>query len=174
MKTIYKGLAVALIHVLIVASLGAKLLYDRATRPRIWVRTGTVDPDMPIRGRYLTMSLEVHAVDFRHNRNGLNAPPDYGPAYVYLTVEDGKLVAHRTDRATGMFINGWPPTRNSEDDVFLLSSPVVFFIPEHAQTPRVMRGDELWAEVTVPRNGPPRPIQLALKHGDQWTPLTYR
>jgi hypothetical protein len=39
MKPLHKGIILAVIHVAIVCSLGAKLLYDRATRPRIWVRT---------------------------------------------------------------------------------------------------------------------------------------
>ena len=60
MKTIYKGLAVAVIQILIVLSVGGKLLYDRATKPRVWVRTASIDPDLPIRGRYLTLNLEVH------------------------------------------------------------------------------------------------------------------
>ena len=64
MKPLYKGIAVAVVHILIVLSLGGKLLYDRATRPRIWVRTATVDPDLPIRGRYFTLNLEVRAPDF--------------------------------------------------------------------------------------------------------------
>ena len=33
---------------------------------------------------------------------------------------------------------------------------------------------ELWAEVTVPRKGPPRPIQLAIKNGTDWRPLNLR
>lgn len=32
-------------------------------------------------------------------------------------------------------------------------------------------GGELWAEVTVPKNGPPRPIRLAVKKGNSFTPL---
>ena len=45
-----KGLAVAALHVAIVASLGAKLLADRATRPRVWARTAPFDPTLPDSG----------------------------------------------------------------------------------------------------------------------------
>jgi hypothetical protein len=39
--------------------------------------------------------------------------------------------------------------------------PVAFFLPEHAADPsRLSPGKELWVEVSVPRKGPPRPIQL--------------
>jgi len=177
MKPLYKGLAVALVHILIVLSLGAKLLYDRATRPRVWVRTGQVDPDLPIRGRYFTLNLEVHSSDFHRdpqNPLAFKTAQGYDPGYVTLAVENGQLVAHRTDRPSEMTINSWAQRGNHGDDVFVLSSPVVFFIAEHAEAPRVGRGGELWAEVTVPKKGPPRPIQLAIKHGDQWTPLTYK
>jgi hypothetical protein len=173
MKIAYKGLGVALIHILIVLSLGGKLLHDRATRPRIWVRTASFDPDLPIRGRYLTLNLEVQAPELVQPKDPKH-PGLYSGAYVDLAVENGQLVAHRSEAATGMMINTWNRLQNRGNGNFLLSPPVVFFIPEHAETPRLGGGTELWAEVTVPKKGPPRPIQLAVKSGDKWTPLTYR
>lgn len=175
MKAAYKGLAVALIHILIVLSLGGKLLHDRATRPRIWVRTASFDPDLPIRGRYLTLSLEVHAPELLQPQvpQDPKNPALYSGGYVDLAVENGQLVAHRSEEATGMMINSWR-WQNRGNGNPLLSPPVLFFIPEHAETPRLGAGTELWAEVTLPKKGPPRPIQLAVKRGDQWTPLTYR
>ena len=171
MKPLQKGLAVAVIHILIVLSLGGKLLYDRATQPRIWVRTGSIDPDLPIRGRYFTLNLQVRAPELGSEFRDRSK---YNSAYIELAVENGELVAHKTDRTTGMMINSWGPPRNGSNDLFLLSSPVVFFIPAHAEAPRLGAGGELWAEVTVPKKGPPRPIQLAIKRGVQWTPLTYK
>jgi hypothetical protein len=93
---------------------------------------------------------------------------------VDLAVENGQLVAHKTERSTGMTINSWGWQRNRGGDISVLSSPVVFFLPEHAEGPRPDRNTELWAEVTVPKKGPPRPIQLAIKRGNEWMPLTYR
>jgi hypothetical protein len=53
-----------------------------------------------------------------------------------------------------------------------LMEPVAFFLPQHAIDPFVRSaGEELWMEVTVPKAGPPRPIQLAIKRGDSFTPL---
>jgi len=52
-----KGLVVAALHVSIVASLGAKLLVDRATRPRVWAHAVPVDPNLPIRGRYVRLRI---------------------------------------------------------------------------------------------------------------------
>ena len=58
MTALHRGLIVAALHVAIVASLGAKLLIDRSTRPREWLRVLPVDPDSPLRGRYVRLRLE--------------------------------------------------------------------------------------------------------------------
>jgi hypothetical protein len=52
-----RGLMVAAIQCLLVLSLSGKLLYDRATRPRVWVKTAPWDPSLPLRGRYLALRL---------------------------------------------------------------------------------------------------------------------
>lgn len=50
--------------------------------------------------------------------------------------------------------------------------PIAFFIPEHVPDPsRRPPDEELWAEVTVPRRGPPRPIRLGVKKNGVLTPL---
>jgi hypothetical protein len=46
------------------------------------------------------------------------------------------------------------------------------FIPDTAQPPYPLNpGQELWAEVTLPPSGPPRPIQLAISENGQRTVL---
>jgi hypothetical protein len=172
MTSISKGVAVAVLHVLIVLSLGGKLLYDRAHRPRVWVRTGSFDPDLPVRGRYLALQVQVEAAWFTPKDTSYWIP-------VTLEVENGKLVARKSEANTELTISPWRNRRSNSSNpeppgpVFLDQS-VLFFLPEHADLPRIKRGEELWAEVTIPKKGPPRPIQLALKHGTEWTPLTYR
>ena len=52
-----KGLLLAALHCAIVLSLTGKLLYDRETYPRVWVKTAPYDPSLPIRGRYLSLQL---------------------------------------------------------------------------------------------------------------------
>jgi len=59
MKPWAKGLTIAAVQVGLVASLGAKLLYDRTTRPRVWVIAAPYDPTLPIRGRYVSLQLVV-------------------------------------------------------------------------------------------------------------------
>jgi hypothetical protein len=174
MTTLTKAIAVAAIHILIVLSLGGKLLYDRAHRPRVWVKTAGYDPDLPIRGRYVTLNLQVPAPE------GTRVPHQgdkdyYQMTYVDLAVENGQLIAHKSERSGDMYVTTWGTRRDLTGAVsFVLSPAVAFFLPEHADFPRLKPGDEIWAEVTVPRKGPPRPIQRALKKGTEWVPLTYR
>jgi len=158
-----KALIVTLLHVALVLSLGGKLLYDRMMRPRVWVRTVSVDPDALIRGRYLTLNLEVNAPWFDEKN-------DYGQSEVQLSVVDGQLVATKTDANTELTVSrGWRFRNDSEKAI--LNSRLAFFIPEHADIGIRRTGEELWAEVTIPKKGPPRPIQLAIKRGSDWIPL---
>jgi hypothetical protein len=125
MNSLRKGIILGALQCALVLSLTGKLLYDRSTRPRIWVKTMPWDPNLPIRGRYLSLILA----------------PDAGVPYFERT--------------------------NHER--------VVFFVPEHQTEVDSLRfrpnAPELWAEVTVPRKGPPRPIRLGLKQGGEIQPV---
>jgi hypothetical protein len=176
MKPIYKGIIVGILQVGMVASLGAKLLYDRATKPRVWVRAASYDPDLPFRGRYVSLQVPVEPTFavVRKERTDAEgkAHVNYEPnwAFVRLEVKDKKLVAHREDASSPNQV--WIDGTTGEAR---LSRPILFFIPEHVPDPsRVDQGEELWVEVTIPRKGPPRPIQLAVKKGSEWRPLELR
>jgi hypothetical protein len=61
-------------------------------------------------------------------------------------------------------------------DNMQLQNSVDFYVPEHAVIPphALHTGArELWVEVTVPPNGPPRPIQLAAKDKGVWKPIAF-
>ena len=117
MTGLTRGLIVAGIHAGFLLSIGGKLLVDRTIYPRVWMLARPYDPNLPIRGRYVRLTLE---------------------------------------NPTGQRYN----------------EPVAFFIPEHVPDPSQRRpGEELWAEVTVPRTGPPRPIRLGVKRNGELTPL---
>lgn len=166
MKPLVKGLVIATVHVVLVASLGGKLLYDRATRPRVWALTAPYDPNLPIRGRYVSLQLVVQPRGIREIRPGVSAPLQS----VTLRVEGDKLVAQAAAQEHGyyepadlhvLFI------RRQERELAVLSERVAFFIPEHVADPSIRpAGEELWAEVTIPKQGPPRPIRLGVKKGD--------
>jgi hypothetical protein len=179
-----KGLVLAALHVAIVASLGAKLLIDRAIRPRAWVRVAPIDPDLPIRGRYLR--LEIEAPFGPGFSVPSSASSDTPGAYVYgadwfpvgLDVRDQQLVAvAQTDAGSNPIYARADPRaepRTSARTVRLIE-PVTYFIPEHIEDPSHRpTGEELWAEVTIPRHGGPRPIRLGVKKNGVLTPLDVR
>jgi hypothetical protein len=158
------GLIVAVLHVLIVASLGGKLLVDRATRPRVWARVAPVDPNLPIRGRYV--QLRVEALPDRRLVGARNS------AAVTLAAENGVLVAR-----PGTGPNDLRAQVSERDGrrIAIVQQPLAYFIPEHVPDPsRRPPGEELWAEVTLPRRGAPRPIRLGVRKGGVLTPLQLR
>ena len=166
-----KGLLIAAVQLALVLSLGVKLLYDRATRPRVWVQCETYDPSLPIRGRYLAESLHMKAEGFDYT-----APtPQNANAYwanrvwAHMEVENGQLVARKTGTGPG----AWAQLqKNPAGNVIAVTEqPVLLFVSESAQIPTLARGDELWLEVTVPAKGPPRPIRLGIKKNGVLTPI---
>ena len=120
-----KGLILAVFQCLLALSVSGKLLYDRSTCPRVWVKTAQWDPNLPIRGRYLALRL-------------VPEPDTQG----YFTINN---------------------------------QVVLFFVPEHTLPFEAIRSrrdaPELWAEVTLPHKGPPRPIRLAVKKAGRLEPI---
>jgi hypothetical protein len=176
MTPIQKGMAVAAVQLALVASLGAKYALDRARLPRVWAQTVVYDPDLPIRGRYLSVRLKVDAANVYGTTPLLKTNP-FGfwsnPRDVKLSAENGHLVARSAEYPTGLQVARW--TNNRGEEVTALSEPVAFFLPEHVADPSWRKpGEELWIEVTVPKKGPPRPIRLAVKRGETLTPLDFK
>jgi uncharacterized membrane-anchored protein len=155
-----KRLVVAAVHLALVGSLGTKLLIDRATRPRVWARTAPVDPDHPLRGRYVQMRVEGEPVGFGKDRSGGD---------VVLVARGGALGLQPTSEDTGLTAH---LTSRDGREIAVLDDSLAYFIPEHVPDPSVRAaGEELWVEVTLPKKGPPRPIRLGVKKDGVLTPL---
>jgi hypothetical protein len=193
MKISKTSITVLVIQLCLVCSIAAKYLYQRATCPRVWTRAAMYDPELIMRGRYLSMQLEVDACQSTPPFGGraifprdVNGVPQ-GETYLVngqqglqfsakLAVAQNKLIAIRApeSRASSSDEVIFAPAGRT-CDVMRLVEPVNFYIPEHATSPLpVKRGQELWVEVTMPPKGPPRPIQLALKDNGAWKPLTFQ
>jgi hypothetical protein len=166
MTLLVKGLVIAAVHVGLVASLGAKLLYDRATLPRVWALTTPYDPNLPIRGRYVSLQLVVEPRGVSETKPGSASRP---PQSINLRVDGDRLVAESNAQQ-----HDYDPSdlhlrfidRRGEKFA-VLAEPLAFFIPEHIPDPsRRQEGEELWAEVTIPKKGLPRPIRLGVKKGN--------
>ena len=166
MRPLFKGIIIALIHLCIVSSLGAKLLYDRTVRPRVWALAAPFDPNLPIRGRYVSLQLVVEPRGIQKTAPGPGWVP---PQSAVLTVENSRLVAVAAPKKAEYDPEGTHVrfVHRQDRDLTVLEQPVAFFIPEHVPDPsRRQAGEELWVEVTIPRKGPPRPIRLGVKKED--------
>jgi hypothetical protein len=193
MKISKTSLVLLAIQLVLVSSIAAKYLYQRLACPRVWTRAAVYDPEMLMRGRYLSLQLRVDGCQstlpnaeqaiFPRDKNGVAGGPTFqiqGAQQIQfpatLKVDGNKLVAIRIpeddSRPRGITISALP---GSSCDNMRIDTPVDFYIAEHAPDPsRVHPGQELWIEVTVPPKGPPRPIQLALKDGGVWRPLAFQ
>ena len=198
-SAVAKGLIVLVVQLLLVVSLAGKYAHDRATCPRVWVKTAYYDPDLPIRGRYASLQLEVDAPGVfaekpltEDRRNETPAAKTEDPCVgriaeqatttqqkvrymqvweskaVRLEIRGGRLVAVADAKSTTIARY----FRDTEGKARItLEEPVNFSVPEHAsnlpgwQWPRDLH-TEWWAEVTLPKKGPPRPIRLGIKQSD--------
>jgi hypothetical protein len=191
------SLALLIVQLALVSTIAAKYLYQRWTCPRVWTRAAAIDPQSPMRGRYLALQLTVDAcqstlpsakdANFPRDVNGAVKPgpfvlrPQTIDFYANLKVVNNTLVAVRPE---GQENGGTDDTTVGEEVVGTASSPcnqmqlessTDFFISDTAQSPFPLKpGQELWIEVTVPPKGPPRPMQLALKDNGAWKPLNFK
>jgi hypothetical protein len=102
-----------------------------------------VDPYLPIRGRYVRLVAESAF-------QALPAPGTPAGAREFRLQPAEPL--HKIPNRIGL----------------------AFFIPENVPDPSQRAADEeLWAEVTIPKKGPPRPIRLGVKKGDTLAVLDF-
>jgi len=179
-----KGIAVLLVQLAIVLSIAAKYAWERHSCPRVWTRTGQLDPQQPIRGRYLALTLHASACGlplgkgdetFGWNGRGQWAGTPAQKWTVLPAARNGKLAPVIADEMKPGQTQELTLMPGQPCDFARLSEPVEFFIPENAKQPfSLAPGEELWAEVTVPPSGPPRPIQLAISDGKNFRILDLR
>ena len=164
MSALMKGIVIAAVQVLLVAGIGVKFLYDRANYPRVWAQAAPYDPNLPIRGRYVSISVFVEA-------KGIDTATGQDSFVGWLAVEGDRLAAVRDDNGQHLFhLRGCGQAK-----CWQLWEPLAYFIPEHVNDPsRRPAGETLWVEVTVPPKGAPRPIQLGVKKDGELTPLELR
>ena len=167
-----KGILLGAVQLALVLSLGGKLLYDRETRPRVWVLAQVYDPELPIRGRYLAESLRMPVEGFTYTEPQKNTPYwQLNREWAYLEIENNQLIAKRVGNGPGQWVG---LRKNNDGTISALSEePVLVFVPEHFEAPTLKSGQELWVEVTVPAKGPPRPIRIGIKKDGAITPLSF-
>lgn len=167
------------IQMLIVCLIAGKYWYERATCPRVWVRVQGLDPEMPVRGRYLALTPLVDACALPPEPNEFNDSSRYVHPYIPFGSREWPV----TIQAANGTLRVIPATRRAPMSVELskngdchrapLSPAIDLFIPENSQLPRQEPHEEFWMEVTVPPAGPPRAIQLATSLDGKWQPLKF-
>lgn len=184
------SIAVLVVQLLLVTSIAGKYLYQRWRCPRVWTRVFAFDPDMPMRGRYLSLQLAVDGCQstlpsagqarFPRDINGAATSGPYGiragapvSFSATLKVENNRLLAIRIpdqeNSVSGQWVAAGPDLTCAQ---MRLEEPADFFIADTARSPLpIQKNQELWIEVTVPPKGPPRPLALALKDHGVWKPL---
>ena len=145
MRSVHRGIAVGVLQCLMVLSVAGKYAWDRERLPHAWAQAAPVDPNLPIRGRYISMRLYVECA---------SCATQFATAR--LSVAGDRLLATPDPAGAAHITPG-----NTQ---WLLAEPVAYFIPEHVPDPsRRPAGEELWVEVSVPAKGAPRPIRLGVK-----------
>ncbi len=169
-----RGFALLAIQAALVLTVAAKYEWERHTRPAVWVRAEPFGVDaehmrtISGEGRYGRLQLHVDGcgLSTAHAENEL----EYGnagrshkvlKANVRTTTRGGTLVAvdAGTLHAADVQELQWDlrfPCKEAR-----LLEIVDVYLPQNIQVPYTLpTGTTLWALVTVPKSGPPRPIQL--------------
>lgn len=169
-----KGLSLAAIQIAIVLSLGGKLLYERATRPRVWVQAQGYDPEFVIRGRYVAERLRFPAEGFKYREPPRSNMSGWysNDQWAYLEVRGGELIGKMEGGGPGAWVY---LEKNGDGTLTAVSQePVLVFIPDTASRPWPKKGQEIWVEVTVPAKGPPRPIRIGIRENGAVSPADFR
>ena len=180
-----RGLVLLGVQLLLVLSVLGKYAYERKTRPRVWVRATGVDPDGALRGRYLALRLLVDGCSLPKGtagnilgswRRGSGPVPKVWTWSVRLAAEQGRLVPHVDEHPRSPSeVETLELWTNGDCRKAQLTEDMKYFISERAKSPFPLKpGEELWAEVTVPPSGPPRPIQLAMAGAGGWRVLRFK
>jgi hypothetical protein len=191
MKPAKVSIALLVIQLAIISTITVKYLYQRLACPRVWTRAVAFDPQLPMRGRYLSLQVMVDgcqstlpsakAAEFPRDNNGAAVQGPFGLRVLshfraQLKVQNNRLIAiNPVADETGLAGQQVIAVPEKPCDQMVVDEPVAFYIPENAIDPsHLSPGQELWIEVTVPPAGPPRPVQLALKVNESWKPLAFQ
>jgi hypothetical protein len=180
--TRYKtAVLVIAIQCLLVLTIAGKFLLERKVCPRVWARAANLDPNSPMRGRYLILPLEVDACALPAEGAAVKVPELGRPPARQTVYWSNSRLVDRGGKLTAVPAPAGAPrpdfltiTRNESNSCAqaTLISAVDYYIPDTTQWPPTLgKGDALWVEVTIPPEGPPRPIQLAVSRSGAFTPL---
>ena len=166
------GLRLAGVQAALMLSTGLLFWFDRQISPRAWVPTAPVDPNLPIRGRYITLNMVVPFIPTRTDVPTIDLVGSW--QHVQLRVEADRLQAMQKVRSG--FSNHGGVIQLNEGSLVVNPGPeLAFFIPPDVKDPSIRPdGSTLWVEVTLPGLGAPRPIQIGIEKDGRIEPLALR
>ena len=91
------GLLLAGVQAALMLSTGLLFWFDRQISPRAWVPTAPVDPNLPIRGRYITLNMVVPFIPTRADNSTIDLIGSW--QHVQLRVQADRLQAMQKIRA---------------------------------------------------------------------------
>jgi hypothetical protein len=152
------SVVVLAVQLVLVCTIAAKYLYQRSACPRVWVRTIAYDPELVMRGRYLSVQIPVDGCQstlptaedavMPRDMNGMPTGKRYtiriGVPFLNfrarLRVDGNRLVAVRVPESEGSYVGQWVTAApGSGCDAMRLQDPVDFYLPEHAKDPTPIR-----------------------------------
>jgi hypothetical protein len=189
-----RGLVLLVVQCVLVLSTAGKYLWERDTRPAVWTRVQLFnegklqiiarDPD----DRYMEVQLLADAcglpartpeeesdINLAEENRGIFKNHPVRRDQVRTMAKDGKLMVEEAES---------PVVHDRQEMYWDLRKPctearlleiVKFYVPSAEAMPtRLKPGDSVWALVTVPEQGPPRPIELAVSDATGFHPLNKR
>jgi hypothetical protein len=179
-----KGIVLLVVQVALVLSVAVSFAWERHTYARVWTRVAPIPPVRELRGHYLDVNLIVDACSLPRDRSHASqmlwkdakeTNTALGWRWSAATqAKNGTLTAvplgsaYPDDTQQAVLLKAGKPCNLAEFDF-----ATAFYLP-HPQLPGLAPGEQLWAEVTVPPSGPPRPIQLAISDGKNFRVLDLR
>jgi hypothetical protein len=186
-----RGIVLVVVQCVLVLSTAGKYLWERHTCPAVWSRVELFnqdrlqvmarDPD----DRYMEVQLLADAcglpartpeeesdINLAEEERGIYERHPVRKDRVRTIARDGKLMVEEAET---------PAVHDGQQMYWDLRRPctearlleiVKFYVPSAEAMPTQLKsGDSVWALVTVPKQGPPRPIKLAVSDATGFHPL---
>ena len=186
-----RGIVLLVVQCVLVLSTAGKYLWERHTRPAVWSRVELFnqdrlqviarDPD----NRYVEVQLladacnlpartpeEVSDTNVAEASRGIYKRHQVRSDQVRTIEKEGRLTLEEAEN---------PAIHDRQEMYWDLRKPctearlvenVKFYLPSAEAMPTKLKpGDSVWALVTVPEQGPPRPIELAVSDATGFHPL---
>jgi hypothetical protein len=168
-RPMVSAVVIAFVHAVIILSLGMQAAIDQERLPRAWAQAVAVSAGSRVHGRYLTVNVSavtdaglVPRVDVVNGRSVSRSTP------IALEARDGRLVAHKAPTSYVDLV----PADARPGAPAMIAQRVEYFLPPAAGDPMpLLRRGELWVEVSVPPQGPPRPLRLGKMADGKIVPL---